>query len=326
MFKVRRQAWPAIAATVAVISAFGAPAVRACSICRCGDATFAALGAEAFSGARRSVALDYERFRKQSIHDEPLAAVRHTMALTEDRWTLSGLYGRGGRLTLLARLPLSARQLDVQEALTAKAAAHVHVTPGRYDAHALSDPEFSLSCRAWASRFEPQFGRRMALFAQAGVKLPWGRNSLELHGVRLAEHLQAGTGSTDVSAGLSALHLLDERSTLFLSVQLRVNGTNDAGYHYGSVVLANAAYERKLFPRLDSVVELNYRSARADRTAPATFDPDTGGQVLYVTPRVLTPLGAGWVARVAAQIPAVTRLGGRQTEHAVLNAGLTYLH
>jgi len=327
MFRVYRAAAAAVgAAFVAAITLVGPSTARACSICRCGDATFAALGGDVFAGPHLSFALDYERFEKQSVHNEPLAGVTHTTSLAEDRLTLAAFYGRGGRWSALARVPFSARRLEVREFLISKpTAAHQHLTPGQYDANALSDPEFSLFFRAWTSRFEPRFGRRTSLTLQGGTKLPLGRNDLQLQGVRLSEHLQAGTGSSDLFAGLSALHLVDERSTLFLSASVRANGANGAGYHYGSAALANAAYEHKLPGRFDGVLELNYRYARQDRLAPGAFDADTGGQVLYVTPRLLAGVGAGWVARLAAQIPVATRLQGSQTEHAVLNAGLTYV-
>jgi hypothetical protein len=85
-------------------------------------------------------------------------------------------------------------------------------------------------------------------------------------------------------------------------------------------------YERKVAGRVDGVVELNFRSAAQDVVdASLARDPDTGGSLLYVTPRVLVDLGRGVVVRAAVQIPTWRSLNGFQQERAVVNFGLTYL-
>jgi len=53
-------------------------------------------------------------------------------------------------------------------------------------------------------------------------------------------------------------------------------------------------------------------------------DPDTGGQMLYATPRVLVRLSPSLVGRASAQIPVAESLNGDQTEHTVWNAGITW--
>jgi hypothetical protein len=91
-------------------------------------------------------------------------------------------------------------------------------------------------------------------------------------------------------------------------------------------VLANGAYEHKLGGRLDGVVELNFRHAQRDRVdAEGTLDDDTGGSLLYVTPRLLINLGGGLVLRAAAQVPMVRNLNGFQKERAVVNVGVTHV-
>jgi hypothetical protein len=57
-----------------------------------------------------------------------------------------------------------------------------------------------------------------------------------------------------------------------------------------------------------------------------TLDPDTGGSIVYVTPRLLFDLGHGWVLRAAAQIPvSESGLNGEQDEREVVNLGVTRL-
>ena len=58
----------------------------------------------------------------------------------------------------------------------------------------------------------------------------------------------------------------------------RHTGENGFGYRYGSTFLSNVAYEHKLGPRPDGVLELNFRHAHRDRVdADGTVDDDTGG-------------------------------------------------
>ena len=110
---------------------------------------------------------------------------------------------------------------------------------------------------------------------------------------------------------------------LFRSIR-KVEG--DFGYRYGRSVLANLAYEHKLGGRFDGLIELNFRNAARDEVdADGTRDDDTGGSLLYVTPRLLWSVGDRLVLRAAVQIPIVRDLNGFQKERAVFNLGLTFL-
>jgi hypothetical protein len=169
-------------------------------------------------------------------------------------------------------------------------------------------------------------GKRAWISALGGVKTNWGRNDLTLGRVRRDEHLQAGTGSTDVFGGLSSFYLLDPRSSVFGSAQYRKTGSNDFGYRYGNITIGNLGYEHRIGARLDALVELNYRYAERDRLdADGTLDPNTGGAVLYATPHLSWDLGKGIVGRLSVQIPVVRNLYGEQREKTVANVGLTYL-
>jgi hypothetical protein len=70
------------------------------------------------------------------------------------------------------------------------------------------------------------------------------------------------------------------------------------------------------------VLELNARDARADREAgePAA---NTGGSVLYVTPRLQWQATPSLVLRLGVQLPVAQRLHGDQQERANLVTGLT---
>ncbi len=73
-------------------------------------------------------------------------------------------------------------------------------------------------------------------------------------------------------------------------------------------------------------MEFNYRFAGTDQVdASGVQDPNSGGSILYITPRLLVSVTRGMVARVSVQIPTWKGLNGEQTERAVYNAGLTYV-
>jgi hypothetical protein len=323
MVRVPGRRLVAAASLLAFGALSGAPEIFACSICRCGDPTFNALGSNIYSAGRFTLAFDWDHLSKEqgTFGEEPMgfatralrrAARGELETVTENRFTLTASYSFAERFVAVARIPYSSRTL----------------TEGDEESRGsgLSDPEFYGLVRLWASDFGPGLGRRAWISALFGVKTTWGVNDLSEQGVRKDEHVQPGTGSTDLFGGLSGLYLFDEKSALFASAQYRGTGTNDFGYKYGNVVLANLAYERKWTEWLDSALELNFRHAGEDRVDFAgTHDPNTGGDILYLTPRLIIDLTHGLVARASAQIPVWKNLNGVQKEKTVFNAGLTYL-
>lgn len=318
MLRYRFAAGVGVLSLALALSSFSA---RACSICRCGDPTFNALGSNVYADGAFHVALDWDRLSKEQGIFDPHHGARlvprraaHTEfeTLVENRIMATLSYSFAERFNVVARIPYSFKTLTEGEEVT--------------DTHGFADPELYALVRLWSSQFGPGLGRRTWLSALAGVKTPWGQNDLVQDGERVDEHAQPGTGSTDVFGGLAFLHLLDEKSALFASVQYRGTGSNDFGYKYGDITLANAAYERKLTDWLDAVLELNYRYAGRDQIDTEDIeDPNTGGGILYLTPRAVVDLGKGLVARVGVQIPTWKDLNGEQTEKAVVNAGVTYL-
>jgi len=306
----------ALAATLAL-----PPPARACSICRCGDPTFNALGSDVYGASRFRVAVDAERFDKeQGMFGEEEAG---SESVIEDRLTASLAYTLADRAILVARLPWSTRELTPHPADHAAAGKHAEsALPST--SRGLADPEVYTLVRLWSSKFGPTLGKRAWLSALGGVKTNWGENDLEEAGDRLDEHAQPGTGSTDLFGGLSGLYLITPESSVFGSVQLRRTGSNDFGYRYGNTVLANLAYERKFTSKLDGILEVNYRNAGRDRIDDdGLLDPNTGGSVYYLSPKLGFDLGHGMVARAAAQIPVRKSLNGEQKEKAVVNLGLT---
>ena len=186
---------PCAPSAVALLCAAGslasaAPAL-ACSICRCGDPTFNALGLTGVSLEGMRLALDWDSVEKSqgSAANEDLESAK------EQRMTLLLGYSFSPDWSVYVRLPRSER--DLTEAEDGDVAS-THTT-------GFADPELYAQRRLWSSPFTGDVGVRAALFAVAGVKTAWGDNDLSRDGERLDEHAQPGTGSTDWFGGLSGL-------------------------------------------------------------------------------------------------------------------------
>ena len=299
-------------ACVAATAAILAGPAWACSICRCGDPTFNALGKDGVAQTGVRLALDWDQVKK--TQGDPAEEFE---SLRERRATLLLAYGLSDRYGVFARLPYSEREL------TGTADGETE----RTRVTGLADPEIYGQAQLWSSGFDGAVGTRASLFAIAGVKTAWGQDNVSRDGVRLDEHVQPGTGSTDWFAGLSGSYQVDPKSAVFVSAQYRVTGRNDAGYRYGRVTLLNVAYEHKVSARWDAVLEANYRNAGLDQTdSSGVTDADTGGSIAYITPRVLFDAGGGWVLRASGQIPLTqSGLNGNQREKTVVNIGVTHL-
>jgi hypothetical protein len=273
----------------------------ACSMCYCGDPTFMLVGSQIFVPDAWRLGLDAGRYEKDQVSEEDPDTRE---AETEDRFTLSFTRTFGRRLTLVAQVPFSHRTVT---------------SVAGQSLSGLSNPELLGNFRIAAGSGRPGTW----LSVSAGVQMPWGLSNGQIDGERAEEHVQPSTGAWGGLLGLSFSRLAGDQGSVFGSVLGRVNGTNDFAYHYGNAVLANLAYERRLVKWLNGVVELNYRWAAKDDVAPGQQDPNTGGSVLYVTPRVIVRIQNGLYFRVAVQVPIAQGLYGIQDEKTNVLAGFT---
>jgi hypothetical protein len=282
--------------------------LEACSLCQGGDPTYSLVGARVFEAGAVRLSLDGDRYSKEQVaithHEEETEAhAGEREEEVENRVTLSASHSFGDRVSLLARLPFSHRTITTGDVSESRSG--------------ISDPELLGHVRLLSS------GAGDWVSATAGVKTPWGQNELTLDGERAEEHLQPGTGAWGGSAGLAFGRGFQGRSSLYGSVFGRFNGRNDFGYKYGDVLLANLAYERRLASRLNGVVEMNFRSAQRDEEVQGEPDPNTGGNVLYVSPRLLLRVTGDLWLRAGVQIPVWKDLYGDQDEHVNVLVGLT---
>jgi hypothetical protein len=295
-----------VAVLVSLVAICLARPLGACSMCRCSDPVFSALGEGLYSYGGFQIALDWNRLNQtEGAGPDFEAQVRNTLTATI-------AYGWQDRLTVVAQVPYTFN--------------HLTTADGVESADAIGDPSFYVSVRLWSSRFTQGLGKRAWIAALVAVKTPWGNNDVTEDGVRLDEHVQPGTGATNLTGGLNGLYLLDAESSIYASVAYTGTGRNDFGYKYGNNVQANVVYDRKLTDFLDGLLEVNFLDAKHDQVdAAGVIDPNTGGQSLYLTPRIGVSVVKGLVLRAAAQFPVWKNLNGIQDIKPAYTAGLTYV-
>ncbi|HTR03622.1 MAG TPA: hypothetical protein VMN82_10540 [Thermoanaerobaculia bacterium] len=294
------------AAALAVAALCTPDSVLACSMCRCSDPVFSALGQGLYTHSGFKLAVDWSRSdQSEGPPDDFEAQVRNTMTLTMS-------YSWQERLTFVAQLPY--------------VWAHQNATDGVENTTGLGDPAFYVYARLWSSNFGQGLGRRAWLSAVFAVKTPWGENNATEDGERLDEHVQPGTGATNLTGGLSFLYLFDAASSIYTSAAYTGTGRNDVGYRYGNNFQVNVVYDRKIADWIDGLFEVNFLDAKEDQVDQSGLqDPNTGGQSLYLTPRIAIHVARGFVVRMGAQFPVWKNLNGIQDIQPTYSAGLTYV-
>lgn len=134
----------ALLAAASALAVFVAATAHACSICRCGDPTFNALGTAGYASPGFRPAVDWERFDKDE--GDPGQAAESQV---ENRVTALFSCGVSDAFALFARVPYSVRDLT---ASAPSAEADKTHTSG------LSDPEIYGQLRLWSSPFAGGMG------------------------------------------------------------------------------------------------------------------------------------------------------------------------
>ena len=291
-----------LVSSIVVVSALAPRAAEPCSLCQCGDPAFAFMGSQLFVPRTWHLGLSADRYAKDQVaEDDPSTREEEV----ENRVTLSASRTFGDRLTLVARVPFAERTITTSS--------------GSESLSGLSDPELVAHYRLSA----PRPGTWLS--ASLGLRPGWGRHDAQIDGERAEQHLQPGAGAMGVEPGLSFSHMVGDAhpGTIFGSAFGRFNGRNDVGYHYGNAVIANLGYERRFGSRVDAVLETNFRYAAKDEPVAGEKDPNTGGSMLYLAPRIVLKLERTLFLRLGVQVPIVKSLYGDQDEKVNLFSGLT---
>ena len=283
-------------------------AALACSQCECGSPTPPGYLLETTNGRFGYGFEDRYLSKRNVLQDAPGSEEQ-----TEHR--ISGLlfFRPSTRLGMQARLPY------VLKTNVASAVGESQVTT---HSHGIGD--IDVRSRLDVARFGKMFSPPRTLAVIADVTVPTGSdNRRDASGARLDAHLQPGTGAWAGMAGIAfdaSLHA----SALSASALVRINGTNGFGYHYGNTLLLNAGLARTLSPSWEAALELNARAARHDLTEDGTYDPNSGGSLLYVAPSVRYSVSGLASVQLLLQVPVAQALYGDQTERTTARLGVVF--
>jgi len=289
----------------------GRPAT-ACPTCRVSDPVFDVFGRGLFGPERLTVAFDWAQFRKdQASFTSPTGRTW----IEESRFTLTVGYRFEPWFTFVARLPALAR--------TREDGTPEGITNGE---EGVGDLELEGLVRLvlWGAK---ETERESWAALRVGLKVPTGRNRIENpEGDRDRESLQVGTGAPDVFAGFAVRAPLDAPSGLWLSGEYRRTATNEFGYKYGDTLLGHAAVTRALGRGVEAGLGLDYRHAARDVINLSGLERrNSGGAILFVTPRLIVEIAHGFRGHMALRIPAVRNLNGDQGESVSPNLGFSFL-
>jgi hypothetical protein len=295
----------------------------ACSVCLAGDPHFSGGGATAQEAGSFSLYLEARGFRKTSgalPHDGEPPEPDHIEKSRGARLDLYATWTPLDRWTLTLDLPFAWNRIVGDH----------HGERTRSTLSGLGDVSLASSVVLWRDR--PVLPSTW-LEGRLWLKAPTGRDETKVDGER-DPHLQPGTGSWDLGAGLAAVRRLAWGS-LYGSVFYRDNNHGSLDYEFGDVWLASVGLEAPLGhalgdPALDWLTPgfgFDFRYASRDEQDGERY-VDSGGAILYATPSLRLRLPWGVRERQASlrlgvQIPlSQTWLHDRQHEEEVWSAGL----
>lgn len=268
----------------------------ACSVCiaHAMGAAMHGIGAQTIERGSLVVGQSYLDFAKTNAGDDP-GTFEHE---TYREFGVNAAYGLTDRWQLRATLPW------VQKSILADGSP-------RQSSQGLGD----MSLEA-LYQLPPSVRGHSLIALTVDMKAPTGANSLrDPNGTLRDQHVQLGTGSWDVGAGVNITGEGRKVGQLwFAGLRTRMNGTNNRGYHYGDVLFYDAGFVQPLAGRSALVAEFNGRVAGKDRREDGTLDGNTGGHLGYVSLSYRVGL-AGQLGLIATwQQPVLRQLNGFQSE------------
>jgi hypothetical protein len=274
--------------------------IFACATCACGDPTLTTMGLEKPLAQRLRAATEV-RYQEATVGEPGVDEVGRTELRVD---------------TSLAWSPASWAVLSVDVPMVARTASYVNL--GRDRTLGLGEIELRAKIFVWEDR---RFAPTQVLALVGGVKLPTAPE-LEHEGAPVNEDAQPGTGSFDPLAGIAYSHFWDQVK-LFASATVTVptRGWNDL--RGGVTLLGSVAVQLQPAPSWAVLLGADSRiEAAADRGG--VTEPDTGGVVAYLSPRVVYSPATDLLLHVRVSIPVVQRPGGFQHEGPIVSAGATF--
>ncbi|HZS38343.1 MAG TPA: hypothetical protein VFF06_16015 [Polyangia bacterium] len=289
------------AAALALVALTRARPAGACAACACGDSTLTTVGVEKPYRNRIRFGLE-ERLATLSTGDGVMNEQSTVL-----RSSLSAAWSPHARLQLMAMLPW----FD----------SWIHsATGGAQQLNGLGDLEGAARVLLFRER---RFAPQHLLWATAGVKMPTGPRLRDGAGYPYADDDQPGSGSWDPFGGVS-YGWFGGLTSIFAATNYRYTTTGPRGHRFGSTLTSSATLQLQPYPWGALQLGADVRWSQADSLPNGVDAPNTGGTVLYASPALLASPWMNVLIRIGAQIPAVQRLNGVQSEGAKVMLSLAY--
>jgi hypothetical protein len=273
--------------------------VLACATCGCGDPTLTTMGLEKPLAGRLRASTEV-RYQEASAGEPGLDEVARTDLRLD---------------TTLVWFATSWAAVSVDVPLVARTANFVNL--GRDRTMSLGDIDARVKLFVWEDR---AFAPRQLLAVMGGIKFPTAPR-LSHDGVPVNDDAQPGTGSIDPAAGIAYSYFWDVVK-LYASVTGSLPTRGWGGLRAGKALLGSIAVQLQPAPTWAVMMSADTRlEGAADRDG--MTEPDTGGFVGYLSPRVVWSPVTDLLLHVRLSLPLIQRLDGFQHEGAILSAGAT---
>ncbi|MBS1713047.1 MAG: transporter [Armatimonadetes bacterium] len=291
-----------------LVSALAAPlSAHACSVCIAHSlgAAIHGFGAQTLHGRHGVVGITYLTFSKSNAahHDEEEEGPAHEAREFEtfQQTSIEASYGLNSSVMATVSVPFVHKSIRMDDGPTEKASGMGDIVLGL----TIQLPVVEKNKVVTAFEFD--------------LKLPSGQNDKrDSEGARLEDHLQPGSGTTDVAFGL-LFSMEDETrpgNIWFGGVKYRANQENKFGFKYGNVLFYNLGYAMQVTGKGTLSAELVGRFAGKDREN-GLDDEDSGGHLNYAALSYNHKLSDKTALTASVQVPFMKGLYGDQTERAV---------
>jgi hypothetical protein len=282
----------AVACSVAALLLFaGGGRAWACASCGCGDETLTASGVERPYRNRIRVVLD-ERYGSFTQGDPVSGQSVDTL-----RTTIGASWSPHKRITIAAQLPW------VTSWVTPSAGTRTLV-------NGLGDLELSVRGVVFQER---GFAPHHVLWLSGGLKFPTGYRAYDGTGYPIPDDDQPGSGSYDPFAGVTYGWFSERLWSVFSSLSGRWTTRGWHGYRRGEFLSSTTAVQFQPWSWGAAQLGVDWTLQAADTLDNGAAVPDTGGFAGYAMAGVLFNPWRDLLLRAAVDVPAITRLEGRQS-------------
>lgn len=291
----------------------------ACSVCiaHALSAALHGIGAQTLGQHRLIVGISYTAFSKSNAGDTP-GDTEHE-DFSEVSLDLS--YGLSDRVTVRGYVPYVSKRVQMfHEPLPYNSQGIESFADPAQHSSGLGDAVLGVTYQ-----LPPALKAKFLTAFSLDLKLPTGDNHMKTDtGALKEQHLQLGSGSIDVSPGVSVTWEGKHPGEIgYAGLRYRLNGTNNRAFRYGNTFFYNLGWMRPVNARTAFALEFNGRIANKDHQSNGTVDENSGGHLGYLSFSWRQDLGKDFGLIATYQQPVWKQLNGTQDEKPLFSISLS---